>query len=250
MIRRMLICAGNSHASYHVFAHWGGTVVKPSQRATARRGVRQKVRATVAQAVATYCVFMTVLGCAAVPVRAQAPAAPGSSLGGSQTNAGVGQQPSQAENQPLVPVPAPAPETHLFDNWGGLRTRLHDRGVDLSIDYTTESAWNISGGIRRGADYAHQIGIQADLDWEKLAGIAGLTTHTVIINRAGRNASTEYVGDTVIQAQEIFGAGFDQAVNLVWFYAEEKMMQTASISPPGASRRALTSRHRRSTATS
>ncbi len=28
----------------------------------------------------------------------------------------------------------------------------------------------------------------------------------------------------MLQAQEIYGAGFDQAVNLVWFYAEEKLL--------------------------
>jgi porin len=144
-------------------------------------------------------------------------------VGGKATNAGVGQVSSQEVNQPLVPVQGPAPETHLFGDWDGFRTRLDNLGIHLSMDYITESAGVVAGGIRHGVDYAHQIGIEADIDWERLAGIAGLTTHTVIVNRAGRNASADYVGDTVIQAQEIFGAGFDQAVNLVEFYAEESL---------------------------
>ncbi len=51
----------------------------------------------------------------------------------------------------------------------------------------------------------------------------GLTTHTSIINRAGRNASADYVGDSVIQAQEIYGAGFGEVAKLVWFYGEEAL---------------------------
>jgi porin len=55
------------------------------------------------------------------------------------------------------------------------------------------------------------------------SGIPGFSTHTSIINRAGRNASADYVGDTVIQAQEIYGAGFGVGAKLVWFYGEEKL---------------------------
>ncbi|MDQ2801637.1 MAG: carbohydrate porin [Pseudomonadota bacterium] len=193
--------------------------MKPSGRAASGRNGCAGGRVSAVQAFAAGWVCAVILGCAAPPLHAQAPA------GGNETNTGAGRrQAAQEENQPPAPVSEPAPVSHLFDDWGGARTRLHQRGVDFSFDYTTESVWNAVGGVRRGADYAHQIGLQADIDWEKLAGIAGLSTHTIIINRAGRNASTDYVGDSVIQAQEIYGAGFDQAVNLVWFYAEEKLL--------------------------
>jgi porin len=112
---------------------------------------------------------------------------------------------------------------HLFGDWRGLRPKLGDHGIDLQLDYTTETAWNVSGGRRHGADYAHQIGLAVDVDWEKLAGLSGLSTHTVFVNRAGRNASADYIGDPVIQAQEIYGAGFDMGVKLVSFYAEQSL---------------------------
>lgn len=112
---------------------------------------------------------------------------------------------------------------HLFGDWGGLRTKLADHGVDLQVDYTLEMAGDVSGGLRRGADYAHQVGLAANIDWEKLASIPGLSTHTVFVNRAGRNASADYVGDPVIQAQEIYGAGFNVGAKLVLFDAEEKL---------------------------
>jgi len=117
----------------------------------------------------------------------------------------------------------PAPD-HLFGDWGGLRTRLSSFGITYDLDYTTESVLNASGGLRNGADYAHQIGLGIDVDWEKFVGIPGFTTHMNIINRAGRNASADYIGDTVLQAQEIYGAGFGRLAKLVWFYGEEKLL--------------------------
>jgi porin len=120
-------------------------------------------------------------------------------------------------------VPPPAPPAHLLGDWGGARSYLDDRGIDLQLDYTTETAANVSGGRRQGIDYAHQIGLQADIDWEKLAGLRGFSTHTIVVNRAGRNTSTDYIGDNVIQAQEIYGAGFSKLAKLVYFYGEEKL---------------------------
>jgi porin len=139
------------------------------------------------------------------------------------TNSGIGIEPSQQEAQPPVPAPPPSGPPHLFGDWGGLRSYLDNLGIDLSVDYTTESGANVAGGLRRGADYAHQIGIQIDVDWEKLAAIPGFSTHMVVVNRAGRNLSSDYIGDRVIQAQEIFGAGFDMALHDVWLYGEERL---------------------------
>ena len=128
----------------------------------------------------------------------------------------------QAAEVTEVALPPETPQ-HLFGDWGGARSYLNNLGIDFSLDYTTESAGNVSGGLRRGVDYAHQIGLQIDIDWQKLAGIPGFSTHLAVVNRAGRNLSSDYIGDHVLQAQEIFGAGFDMAVHDVWFYGEEKL---------------------------
>jgi porin len=129
----------------------------------------------------------------------------------------------QPNAPPRKPVPAPPSPPHLFGDWGGARSTLGDLGIDLQLDNTTETAWNVSGGRRRGADFAYQIGLQADIDWEKLARVSGFSTHTIFVNRGGRNTSADYIGDNVIQAQEIFGAGFGKAAKLVYFYGEEKL---------------------------
>jgi len=144
-------------------------------------------------------------------------------------------QEMSAQSMPAQSTPPPAsgeakisqdwpPPDHLFGDWGGFRSWLQNRGITYELDYTTESVLNASGGLRTGAAYAHQIGLGIDVDWQKLASIPGFTTHTNIINRAGRNASADYVGDTVIQAQEIYGAGFGVGAKLVWFYGEEKLL--------------------------
>jgi porin len=149
---------------------------------------------------------------AAFPVHAQ-----------QRTNTGVGETPSQQVPQLRVEMPPPESPQHLFGDWGGVRTYLGDLGIDFNLDYTTETAGNVSGGLRQGIDFAQQIGMQLDLDWQKLAGIQGFSTHFAAVNRAGRNLSTDYIGDNVLQAQEIYGAGFDMAVHGVWLYGQQKL---------------------------
>ena len=63
-----------------------------------------------------------------------------------------------------------------------LNRGLHDR----------RSAGNVAGGLRQGFDYAHQIGLQLDVDWEKLADIPGFSNHMVVVNRAGCNLSSDW----------------------------------------------------------
>jgi porin len=139
-------------------------------------------------------------------------------------DAGGGNIPSaQAAEEKGTEVPPEKPG-HLFGNWGGVRTYLGNLGINLSVDYITETAANIAGGLRQGIDYAHQIGVQLDVDWQKLADIPGFSTHVVVVNRAGRNLSSDYIGDKVLQAQEIYGAGFDMALHDVWFYGEEQLL--------------------------
>jgi porin len=145
--------------------------------------------------------------------------------GAAPANGGVETAQSPQEAQPQLPPASPPAPPHLFGDWGGVRTRLGDVGIDLEVDYTTETAGNVSGGRRLGADFAQQIGLTGNIDWEKLAGVPGFSTHAVFINRAGRNASSDYIGDPVIQAQEIYGAGFNMGAKLVYLYAEEKLLK-------------------------
>ncbi len=141
------------------------------------------------------------------------------------SNGGVGLQPSQQQSQPPTPAapPPPSTEEHVFGDWYGIRPTLLAHGIDLQFNYLTESAWNATGGEKQGVDYAHQIGLQADVDWQKLAGLSGFSTHLVLVQRAGRNLSSDYLGDHLLQVQEIYGGGGDVLVHLVYLYGEEAL---------------------------
>ncbi|MDB5398661.1 MAG: porin [Rhodopila sp.] len=138
-----------------------------------------------------------------------------------QVNNGVGILPSEALAPPTAPPPAPS--DHLFGDWGGLRTQLHNIGIDLTVDWVAEVAGNVSGGVKQGATYAGQVGFEADVDWEKLAGFKGFSTHMVLVNRQGANDSNLF-GDHLIPVQEIYGAGGNVLVHLVYVYAEQSLL--------------------------
>jgi hypothetical protein len=87
-------------------------------------------------------------------------------------------------------------------DWGGWRPTLLDLGIDLGFAYASENAGVVSGGKRVGIDYTHSVAFQADVDWAKLAGMTGFSTHLAVIERAGRNTSSDYVGDHINDVQE------------------------------------------------
>jgi carbohydrate-selective porin OprB len=66
--------------------------------------------------------------------------------------------PESMSSQPPITQAWPAP-AHIFGDWNGLRTKLADLGITYSVTYTSESVYNVAGGLRSGADYAHQIGL-------------------------------------------------------------------------------------------
>ena len=109
---------------------------------------------------------------------------------------------------------------HALGDWGGFRSRLSDSGVDLAVDYTAEIADVTSGGQRHGLDYAHQIRLEATVDGERLLGWRGWSLHARLLQRAGRNASADYLGDDLDQIQEIYGSTGHAAAHLGQFYLE------------------------------
>lgn len=139
------------------------------------------------------------------------------------SNSGAGIGPSQQVAQPRAETQgiknvAPSVE-HLLGDIGGLRTRLEDHGVYPLLDGITEFAGNVSGGTRKGATFANQVALEADIDWQRLAGVTGLSTHVIAVNRSGSNTSRLF-GDNLLPVQEIYGAGGNVAVHLVSAYAQ------------------------------
>ena len=114
---------------------------------------------------------------------------------------------------PTIPAFTPPPTEHLLGDWGGIRPELESRGIYLQLGAVSEFAGN-TGGVQQGATAANQIAFSADINWQRLAGLTGFSTHLIVVNRSGANDSHLF-GDNVSPVQEIYGAGCDVVVHLV-----------------------------------
>ena len=86
----------------------------------------------------------------------------------------------------------------LTGDWGGLRSRLEDKGVTFALEYTTDLLANVRGGIRRGAAGLGYFNPEMNVDLEKLWGwhgglfrASGAITH-------GPDFSPHYLGNILL----------------------------------------------------
>jgi porin len=77
----------------------------------------------------------------------------------------------------------------LFGDWGGLRTDLSDRGIDLEVSYINEFAANTQGGTAREAAYADQFYFGGWLDLKRLMGLPGARIVFSLTDRNGESLS-------------------------------------------------------------
>lgn len=61
----------------------------------------------------------------------------------------------------------------LTGDWGGLRTQLLDRGINLTTIYTSELANNPRGGDEETTAYADEFAFGATFDFQRLFGWNG-----------------------------------------------------------------------------
>jgi porin len=114
------------------------------------------------------------------------------------------------------------PVDRLFGDWGGLQPTLQADGINVQLDALTEFAGNVSGGLKQGATFTSQVGFETDVNWERLAGITGLSTHVIIVQRSGSSDSALF-GDYFSPVQEVYGSGGDVLLHLVSAYAQETL---------------------------
>ncbi|WP_323992958.1 carbohydrate porin [Nguyenibacter sp. L1] len=126
--------------------------------------------------------------------------------------------PTAYENTPFTP-----PVEHMYQPWANLVKDLNRRGIGIVVDYTSESALALDGGNAGDAGYAHQIGVELDLDWSKLVGWRGFTTHAVAVNRAGHNMAADFGDRSLNGFQEIYGGGGNVGVHLVYVYGTQDL---------------------------
>ena len=79
----------------------------------------------------------------------------------------------------------------------------------------------------RGRPSPIRSGLEVDIDWQRRAGITGLSTHVIFVSRSGYSDSI-LIGDNVAPVQEIFGASGNVLVHLVSAYAEQTLLDKRS----------------------
>src|SRR6185369_3281294 len=93
----------------------------------------------------------------------------------------------------------------LTGNWRGYRDRFSDEyGLTLAGDYTSESAANVVGGLRRGITYTHNIGLGLFADLGKLLDLHDTYFLVSGSSRSGNSTSGKYIGN-VYAVQQLFG---------------------------------------------
>jgi len=100
-----------------------------------------------------------------------------------------------------------SPSEGLTGDWGGARTRLYQRGVDLQLSYFAEPAYNVTGGSHRLLRSADQFVMGATADLERLFHWPKATFQLTLTDRNGNNLSSDAGLNTLMQVQEVYGRG-------------------------------------------
>ena len=96
----------------------------------------------------------------------------------------------------------------LTGDWGGARTKLVEGGVTFGLRYIGEVWGTVDGGVHTGTATDHQFLATGDFDFEKLAGLDGLTGHVSGFSLLGRGPSWNQVKNALdVSNTEIYGVG-------------------------------------------
>ncbi len=86
----------------------------------------------------------------------------------------------------------------------GLRDRLSTNGVDISLNYASDIASNVSGGKNLGAAYCDNFTLDLEFHSEPLLGYKGGTLSIIALNRDGDNLSAQSIGNQ-FTVQQLYG---------------------------------------------
>jgi len=85
------------------------------------------------------------------------------------------------------------PHGHLFGDWGGVRTKLFDRGVRFDFQYISDSLWNIKSQQKERFASWNRFRGTIDIDFGALVELPGLYFHATALWQGGGNLGT-YLG--------------------------------------------------------
>ena len=119
------------------------------------------------------------------------------------------------------------PEPWLTGTWGGYRTDLFNKGVDLQVVYVTESGYNAAGGTKQLVDYTDQVAVGTTLDLERIFGLHDALIQITYTSRAGRNLVEDAQLGSFQLVQEVYGRGQTVRLTQMWF---EQMYLNRTVS--------------------
>ena len=108
---------------------------------------------------------------------------------------------------PALPADYFATTPHLLGEWPGVRSKLADLGIDVSLTGVDEAVLNLSGGVRQNAQEAGQVALQANFDLQKSLGLNGASILLTLVQRWGRDAATDAGIPALQLINEVYGRG-------------------------------------------
>ena len=76
---------------------------------------------------------------------------------------------------------------YLFGDWGGLRTRLDERGVDFDVQYISDSLWGSTSGPPSQFEIWNRVRATVDIDLGTLLRWDGMYFHATGLWQGGGN---------------------------------------------------------------
>ncbi|MBL7158690.1 MAG: carbohydrate porin [Candidatus Omnitrophica bacterium] len=114
-------------------------------------------------------------------------------------------------------------ERYLTGDWKDERAKLSDKGIDFKSSYVFDVLGNPVGGNFQGMRYNHSMGLDINVDFEKACGFKGSQFHVSGLWRAGRNLSSQVIGNELV-VSSIYGHQQFRFYNLTWeqMFLEDK----------------------------
>lgn len=103
---------------------------------------------------------------------------------------------------------------YLTGDWGGLRDQLNKWGVIPNAAYFTDILGNPLGGEIHKVRYAHDIGVDLLLDFQRMFGLEGARLQATMSSRSGNNLSDD-IGN-VFTVAEVCCQLTTRLVTLAW----------------------------------
>lgn len=93
---------------------------------------------------------------------------------------------------------------YALQNWFGFRDTLARHGLDVSLNYTSDIAGNVTGGKSRGMTYCDNFTLDLEFQSQPLFGYKGGTLSVIMLNRDGSNLSARNIGNQ-FTVQQVYG---------------------------------------------